>query len=241
MTRADPDRTAEPPVRRHVRSFVRRAGRVTERQQRALETLRPRYGVDLPEPPEAVPPGFWPEQFGRTGPLTLEIGFGMGHSLLEMAEREPERLFVGVEVHPPGIGALMAGLEERGLDNVRVLEGDAVAVLDRAFAPGELDRVQIFFPDPWPKKRHHKRRIVQPAFLEQLARRVAPGGRLMLATDWEPYAEWMREAIEAAPSWRNAGGADGFVPRPAERPPTRFETRGERRGHRIRDLLAERV
>jgi tRNA (guanine-N7-)-methyltransferase len=242
MTRTDPGRAEDAaPVRRHVRSFVRRAGRVTERQQRALATLWPRYGVDLPAPPAAVVPGFWAEQFGREGPLTLEIGFGMGHSLLEMAEREPGRLFIGVEVHPPGIGALLAGIEERGLNNVRVLEADAVAVLDRAFTAGELDRVQIFFPDPWPKKRHHKRRIIQPAFLEQLARRVAPAGRLMLATDWEPYAEWMREAIEAAPSWRNAGGPDGFVPGPAERPPTRFETRGQRRGHRILDLLAERV
>lgn len=242
MTRTDSERAGgAAPIRRHVRSFVRRAGRVTERQQRALATLWSGYGVDLPEPPVVVPPGFWAQQFGREGPLTLEIGFGMGHSLLEMAEREPERRFVGVEVHPPGIGALMAGLEEQGLHNVRVLEADAVAVLDRAFAEGELDRVQIFFPDPWPKKRHHKRRIIQSAFLEQLARRVAPGGRLMLATDWEPYAEWMREVIEAAPSWRNPGGPDGFVPRPTERPPTRFESRGERRGHRIRDLLAERV
>lgn len=229
---------------RHVRSFVVRAGRATERQRRALEALWPHYGVELPDPAsESPPPGFWPEVFGSEGPLTLEIGFGMGHSLLEMAAREPERRFVGIEVHPPGIGALLAGVEERGLANLRVLAGDAVALLDRAFRPGELDRVQIFFPDPWPKKRHHKRRLIQPAFVARLAQRVAVGGRLMLATDWEPYAEWMRDVLDGAPEWRNLAGvgAEGFVARPDARPQTRFESRGERHGHRIRDLLYERV
>lgn len=223
---------------RHVRSFVVRAGRATERQRRALDELWPRYGVELPE---SMAPDFWAREFGSEDPLTLEIGFGMGHSLLDMAAQEPERCFVGIEVHPPGIGALMAGAEERGLGNLRVLAGDAVALLEQAFRSGELDRVQIFFPDPWPKKRHHKRRLIQPEFVARLAMRVAVGGRLMLATDWEPYAEWMREVLDAVPEWRNAAGAEGFVPRPDARPQTRFESRGERHGHLIRDLLYERV
>jgi tRNA (guanine-N7-)-methyltransferase len=226
---------------RHVRSFVRRAGRTTERQQRALDSLWPRYGVEAPAPDAPLPADHWETVFGRGGPLTLEIGFGMGTSLLQMAAAEPERRFVGVEVHPPGIGALMAGLEEQGLDNVRVLEADAAAILEAAFAPGSLDRVQVFFPDPWPKKRHHKRRLVQAPFLERLATRVAPGGRLMLATDWVPYAEWMLEAVAAAPSWRSIAPDGGFVPRPAERPETRFEARGLKRGHEVRDLVLERV
>ncbi|HSG88364.1 MAG TPA: tRNA (guanosine(46)-N7)-methyltransferase TrmB [Pseudomonadales bacterium] len=233
-----------PQALRRVRSFVRRAGRVTERQARALETLWPRFGVVLPDP---VPEGFWQSVFKDSEscgdsecPLTLEIGFGMGHSLLAMAAAEPARRFVGVEVHPPGIGALLAGIEDAGLTNLRAVEADASAILETAFRPGELDRVQIFFPDPWPKKRHHKRRLIQPEFVERLASRVAPGGTLMLATDWAPYADWMREVLDASPSWRNGGGEDGYVPRPAERPQTRFETRGERHGHDIRDLLYHR-
>lgn len=239
---SEPERSAGAPDRgdhpRHVRSFVVRAGRATERQRRALDELWPRYGVELPA---ELPSGFWREIFRSEGPLTLEIGFGMGHSLLEMAAQEPERRFVGIEVHPPGIGALLAGVAERGLTNLRVLSGDAVLMLERAFRIGELDRVQIFFPDPWPKKRHHKRRLIQPEFVARLAQRVAVGGRLMLATDWQPYAEWMREVLDAAPEWRNLAGADGFVPRPDARPQTRFESRGERHGHLIRDLLYERV
>lgn len=229
---------------RHVRSFVRRAGRVTERQQRALDVLWPRFGVDAPAPEAVLADDHWDAVFGRGGPLTLEIGFGMGTSLLEMAAADPGRRFVGVEVHPPGIGALMAGLEEQGLDNVRVMEADIAAILERVFAPASLDRVQIYFPDPWPKKRHHKRRLIQTPFLERLATRVAPGGLLMLATDWVPYAEWMLEALVAAPSWRNTAGsdsADGFVPKPEVRPGTRFEARGVKRGHEVRDLVFERV
>ena len=224
--------------RRPVRTFVRRAGRVTGRQQRALATLWPRHGVDLPEP---VPAGFWDGLFAGAGPLTLEIGFGMGQSLLAMAQREPERRFVGTEVHPPGVGALLAGIEELGLANLRVLDRDVLEILEIAFAPGELDRVQIFFPDPWPKKRHHKRRLVQPGFVARLARRVAPGGELLLATDWAPYAEWMLEVLEAAPAWENCHGPWAFAPDPGPRAPTRFEARGRRHGHRIRDLRYRRL
>jgi tRNA (guanine-N7-)-methyltransferase len=222
-----------------VRSFVLRAGRVTAAQARALDALWPRWGVALPEAP--VDEGFWERVFGSEGPLTLEIGFGMGASLLAMAEREPERRFVGVEVHPPGVGALLAGIEARGLANLRVVREDVIVALPRLFPPGSLDRVQLFFPDPWPKKRHHKRRLIQPAFVAALAEHVRVGGRLLLATDWEPYAQWMLEVLEAAPAWRNAAGPGAFSPRPPERPETRFERRGLARGHEVRDLVFERV
>lgn len=226
--------------RRHVRTFVRRAGRVTERQQRGLDELWPRYGIELPEGELAE--DFWRAAFdGQSGPLTLEIGFGMGQSLLEMAAREPERRFLGTEVHPPGVGALLAGIEEQGLANLRVLDRDVLEILESAFAPAALDRVQIFFPDPWPKKRHHKRRLVQPAFVERLATRVAEGGELMLATDWAPYAEWMLEVLEASPLWENLHGPGAFAPDPGLRAPTRFEARGLRHGHVIRDLRYRRV
>jgi tRNA (guanine-N(7)-)-methyltransferase len=224
--------------RRHVRTFVRRAGRTTERQQRALDALWPAHGIDLPDP---VPTDFWDAAFAARGPLTLEIGFGMGQSLLEMARREPQRRFVGTEVHPPGVGALLAGIEELGLANLKVLDRDVLEILESAFGPGALDRVQIFFPDPWPKKRHRKRRLVQPAFVERLATRVAPGGELMLATDWEPYAEWMLEVLEASPVWENRHGPGAFAPDPGLRAPTRFEARGLRHGHVIRDLRYARV
>ncbi|MEE4300730.1 MAG: tRNA (guanosine(46)-N7)-methyltransferase TrmB, partial [Pseudomonadales bacterium] len=219
--------------RRHVRTFVRRAGRTTERQQRALEALWPAHGIDLPDP---APAGYWDGAFAMTGPLTLEIGFGMGQSLLEMARREPGRRFVGTEVHPPGVGALLAGIEELGLANLKVLDRDVLEILESAFGPGELDRVQIFFPDPWPKKRHHKRRLVQANFVERLATRVAPGGELMLATDWEPYAQWMLEVLDASNDWENLHGPGAFAPDPGPRTPTRFEARGLRHGHVIRDL-----
>jgi tRNA (guanine-N7-)-methyltransferase len=221
--------------RREVRSFVLRTGRLTPGQARALEAAWPRYGVEVPDEPVAET--FWSERFGRQGPLTLEIGFGMGQSLLAMAAADPERLFIGADVHTPGVGALLAGIEARGLRNVRVVCADAVAALPRLFAPGELDRVQIFFPDPWPKKRHHKRRLIQPAFVAALAERVRPGGALMLATDWVPYAEWMLEVLEASPAWRNQAGAGTFADRPAQRPETRFERRGLDRGHEVRDLV----
>ena len=225
--------------RRHVRTFVRRAGRVTHRQQRGLAELWPRYGVDLPDP---VPTDFWTSVFGaQTGPLTLEIGFGMGQSLLELAARAPQRRFLGTEVHPPGVGALLAGIDERGLGNLRVLDRDVLEILECAFAPASLDRVQIFFPDPWPKKRHHKRRLVQPAFVERLASRVAVGGELMLATDWAPYAEWMVEVLEASPAWENLHGPGAFAPGPGLRAATRFEARGLRHGHVIRDLRYRRT
>lgn len=223
---------------RRIRSFVRRRGRLTGAQARALEQLWPRFGADVEV---AAASGYWDQAFEVTGPLTLEIGFGMGQSLLAMAEADPERRFVGVEVHEPGIGALLAGMEARGIDNIRVLAADVTEALPRVFAPGELDRVQIFFPDPWPKKRHHKRRLIQAPFVAQLAERVRSGGDLFLATDWAPYAEHMLEVLDAAPAWENVAGPGARIPRPAIRPETRFEARGLRRGHAVSDLHYRRV
>lgn len=227
------DATPAPPP--GIRSFVRRQGRMTPAQRRALAELWPRYGVPLAPAVldlEAL--------FGRRAPKTLEIGFGMGDTLLEMAAAAPEVDFLGIEVHRPGLGRLLAGLEARGLDNVRVIEGDAVQVLTQMLAAGVLDRLLLLFPDPWPKKRHHKRRLLQAPFVELAARRLRPGGLFHAATDWEPYAEQMLELLEECPLLENCAGPGQFSPRPAYRPPTRFERRGQALGHTVRDLLFRR-
>lgn len=221
---------------RQVRSFVRRQGRVTRGQQRALEHLLPRYGLDL-----ATGPWDLDAVFGRTAPRALEIGFGMGEALVEMAAARPERDFIGVEVYPPGVGRLLQSIEERGLTNVRVCPEDAVEVIGRALPAGAMDAVYIFFPDPWHKKRHHKRRLVQPGFVEAVRGALAPDGILHLATDWEPYAEWMREVMEAAPGYVNTVAPGAFAPRPGDRPLTKFEQRGERLGHGVFDLVYRRT
>ncbi|HEY5719452.1 MAG TPA: tRNA (guanosine(46)-N7)-methyltransferase TrmB, partial [Gammaproteobacteria bacterium] len=191
---------------------------MTPAQRRALEALWPRFGV---------PPGDGPLDldalFGRHAPRVLEIGFGMGGSLLAMAAAAPEQDFLGIEVHRPGIGRLLAGLEAAGLGNVRVAEGDAVLLLRERLAAGSLDRLLLFFPDPWPKKRHHKRRLLQAGFVELVASRLRPGGVLHAATDWEPYAEQMLALLEACPRLENLAGSARFVPRPEYRPPTKFE------------------
>ncbi len=217
---------------RPIRSFVLRTGRETPGQARARARLAERFAIPWPEAP--LPADYWDGCFTERGPMTLEIGFGMGGSLAAMAAAEPERRFLGVEVHTPGVGALMAALEEQGLTNVRVLEGDVVPALERLFQPGSLDRVQIFFPDPWPKKRHHKRRLIQPPFLERLAALVRPGGHLWLATDWAPYAEAMVEALGEVPAWK-------ALPAAPSRPETRFERRGLKKGHAVVDLFLERL
>lgn len=230
--------TGAPPPRR-VRSFVLRAGRMTTAQQRGLDEGWPRWGVACPAPGEA--PLDLDALFHGAGPRVLEIGFGMGQSLLEMAAAEPATQFLGVEVHRPGVGKLLAGVAALGLDNIRVLCHDAVEVLERAIEPAALQRVNIYFPDPWHKKRHHKRRLIQPAFVDLVATRLAPDGLLHLATDWEPYAEHMLEVLSGCPALVNCAADGGFVARPAERPQTKFERRGERLGHGVRDLLYRRV
>ena len=220
-----------PSPRRAVRSFVLRGGRLTAGQQRAFATLWPRWGIapgSDPLDPVAV--------FGNRNPVYLEIGFGNGESLVAMAAAHPERNYIGVEVHPPGVGHLLLRLEACGCDNVRVIRHDAIDVLDRMLAADSLAGVYLFFPDPWHKKRHHKRRIVQPAFLDRVHRVLAPGGVLHAATDWEDYARHMLETLRADPRFENLADDDGFVPRPGERPLTKFERRGQRLGHGVRDL-----
>jgi tRNA (guanine-N7-)-methyltransferase len=224
--------TAHP---RSIRSFVTRAGRITAAQQRALETLWPQYGLDYREEPLALT-----ALFGREAPCTLEIGFGNGANLVALARAHPQRHYLGVEVHRPGVGRLLLALEQEALTNVRVVCHDAVEVLDRQIAPGSLAEVLILFPDPWPKKRHHKRRLIQPAFIALAERALAAGGVLRLATDWQPYALEMLAHLGAAPGLRNLAVDGGFVARPAERIPTRFELRGTRLGHEVWDLAFAR-
>ena len=218
--------------RRRVRSFVRRAGRTTAAQARALAELWPRYGVEKPADRLDLD-----TLFGRHAPRCCEIGFGDGAALSAAADLHPDLYFLGIEVHEPGIGRLLLAIEDKGLTNVRIVRHDAVEVLDQWLPPGCLDRVNIFFPDPWPKKRHHKRRLVQAAFLETLYRVMAPDAVLHMATDWEPYAEQMLEVTDAFPGFENMAGAGLYSARPDERPQTRFEQRGLRLGHGVRDLL----
>jgi tRNA (guanine-N7-)-methyltransferase len=226
-----------PPALPHrtVRSFVVRAGRMTVAQERAWTELWPRYGIET-----GGDPVDFAAVFGRAAPLTLEIGFGNGESLLALAAAHPERDYVGIEVHRPGIGHLMLRAEELGLGNVRAICRDAVEVLQQCVAPGSLDELLLYFPDPWPKKRHHKRRIVQPAFVTLVASRLRPGGVLRMATDWQPYAEHMLEVASGCTALRNESPDGTYVPRPESRPVTRFERRGHRLGHGTWDLAFSR-
>lgn len=223
-----------PPLRR-IRSFVRRQGRLTEGQQRSLDTLWPVYGIEPDQPVD------FDALFARTAPLTLEIGFGNGASLVNMAAAAPEINFLGIEVHRPGVGHLLYELQQRQISNVRVWCHDAVEILTRRIADHCLDRVLLFFPDPWHKRKHHKRRLVQDDFVALLARKLKPGGLLHMATDWQDYAIHMLKIVEANPEFQNLAGKGGYAERPAERPETRFETRGKRLGHRVQDLLFQRI
>lgn len=223
------------PRHRTIKSFVMRAGRMTDGQQRGLDVGWPRFGLDLEAGAQDLD-----TLFGRQAPRTLEIGFGMGHSLLEMAAAAPEEDFIGIEVHRPGVGALLSGLLAQELGNVRVYACDALEVLRTCIADASLDRVLLFFPDPWHKARHNKRRIVQPAFAERVRQKLKPGGVLHMATDWEPYAEYMLEVMQVAPGYRNLAQDGRYVPRPAERPTTKFERRGERLGHGVWDMKFQR-
>ena len=221
------------PPRRPIRSFVLRAGRMGTGQQRALQDLGPRFVLPfqaMPLEPAAV--------FGRQAPLVLEIGFGMGDATAQIAAAQPGVDFIGVEVHEPGVGALLKHIGERGLSNLRIVQHDAVEVLQQMIRPASLDGVHIFFPDPWHKKRHHKRRLIQPPLVELLASRLKPGGRLHCATDWEEYAQQMLEVLGASPLLQNT--ADGYAPRPDYRPLTKFEARGQRLGHGVWDLVFTR-
>jgi tRNA (guanine-N7-)-methyltransferase len=226
-------RAEDAPHRRAVRSFVLRQGRMSPAQQRACDELYPRYALS----PQA--PFDFAAIFGNARPVVLEIGFGMGETTAAIAAARPEVNFLGIEVHWPGVGALLRRIDAQALRNVRVLRHDAVDVVARMIAPASLAGVHVFFPDPWPKKRHHKRRLLKPAFVNALARRLAPGGYLHVATDWAPYAEEILMALSSEPLLANA--AQRYSPRPAWRPQTKFEARGLKLGHEVFDLLFRRV
>ncbi len=227
--------SADQPGARRIRSFVLRQGRFTPAQQRAFDDYWSRYGLD----PAAAPRDF-EAVFGRRAPLVLEIGFGNGGQLLHSVMTEPSRDFIGVEVHRPGIGRLMNDLAKAGVANVKLYNHDAVEVLAHDIAPSSLAEVRIYFPDPWHKKRHNKRRLIQPDFLALLASRVASGGRLHLATDWADYADHMREVLAAAPDWRTDPAHANSDERPPWRIETHFERRGVRLGHGVWDFVHER-
>ena len=217
-----------------IRSFVVSAGRMTKAQRSAYESGWESYGLRLADGTidmEAI--------FGRDTTRVVEIGFGMGASLLEMAEAQPETDFIGIEVHPPGVGSLINAAEEKQISNLRVFLADATDVLNECFPDASLDRVQIYFPDPWHKKKHNKRRIIQPKFLQLIGAKLRLGGVVHMATDWEPYAEQMLELISDAPAFENM--TQDYMPRPDFRPLTKFERRGERLGHGVWDLMAKKV
>ena len=220
--------TAHPPIK----SFVRRAGRMGTGQQRALETLAPKYVV-----PFEAHQADWAGHFGRAAPTVLEIGFGMGGATAAIAAARPDINFIGVEVHQPGVGALLKLIDEGKLENLRIVQHDAVEVLRHMVPQKSLAGVHIYFPDPWHKKRHHKRRLIQPGFVSQLVSYLAPGGYLHCATDWEPYAQQMLEVLSAEPQLHKT--CEGYAPRPDWRPLTKFEHRGMKLGHGVWDLLFE--
>lgn len=219
---------------RPIRSFVLRQGRLTTAQERAVETLLPQFGIDYA--PQTLDLDV---AFGRSAPKVLEIGFGMGGATAQIAAANPGLDYLGIEVHTPGVGNLLKLMQEQGLTNLRVIQHDAVAVLQHMIADGALDGVHIFFPDPWPKKRHHKRRLLQAGFVALLCRKLKPGGYLHFATDWEEYAQWTLEVLQAEPQLKNT--AADYAPRPEYRPLTKFEQRGLNLGHGVWDLIFRRV
>ncbi len=221
-------------LHRPIRSYVLRQGRVTDAQQRACEELLPRYGI-----PFAPAPVDLDRAFGRAAPKIVEIGFGMGETTADIAARNPGADYLGIEVHMPGVGSLLKRVAALGLTNVRVIRHDAVEVLERMIAPASLSGVHIFFPDPWPKKRHHKRRLIQPPFATLVASRLKPGAVFHVATDWEEYAQQMLEVLAGEPLLANT--ADGYAPRPDYRPLTKFENRGLKLGHGVWDVVFRRV
>lgn len=227
------------PKQRHVRSFVRRQGRLTRGQQLSIDAQWPAYGIDLPDQAAALKD--LDGLFGRRARRILEIGFGNGDSLADMALAAPETDFLGIEVHRPGVGHLCMRLGADAIDNVRLICHDAVEVVRDHLPPECLDGVHIYFPDPWHKTRHHKRRIVNPGFVELLAQRTAPGGYIHLATDWKDYARQMLAVMNEAAGWRNTAEQGACVERPPWRPLTKFEQRGHRLGHQVWDLIFDRV
>ncbi|BES83774.1 tRNA (guanine-N(7)-)-methyltransferase [Pectobacterium araliae] len=223
------------PMRR-IRSFVRRQGRLTNGQQLALDNYWPVMGVEYQT--EQVD---FNALFGRDAPVVLEIGFGMGASLVTMAAQHPEQNFLGIEVHLPGVGACLASAQEAGISNLRVMCHDAIEVLMNMIPDGSLSMVQLFFPDPWHKARHNKRRIVQVPFVQMVQSKLKVGGVFHMATDWEPYAQHMLEVMTSVTEYRNLSDNNEYVERPESRPLTKFEARGQRLGHGVWDLMFERI
>ncbi len=221
---------------RRIRSFVKREGRLTAGQERALNELFPLYGLALQNKLLNSD-----ETFGRTAPRILEIGFGNGTSLSEMAANNPDQDYIGIEVHRPGVGNLLLQIEKLGLNNLRVINDDGVDVLNQMIADESLDAVYLFFADPWHKKRHHKRRIVQKEFVQLLRKKLKTGGVFHMATDWEHYAEHMMQVMNESKGFENTAGKAQFLPRPDYRPLTKFEQRGQRLGHGVWDLIFEKV
>jgi tRNA (guanine-N7-)-methyltransferase len=215
---------------RPIRSFVRRAGRLTSSQQRALEELWPKYGVEYADKPLD-----FESLFGRHAPVVFEIGFGNGESLVAMAAGQPDRDFVGIEVHDPGVGHCLIAADQAGVSNLRLIAHDAIEVLENQVPSKSLARINLYFPDPWPKKRHHKRRIIQPGFLALCADRLVPGGTMHVATDWANYAEHIDEAFAGSEHFHCAERREHGGDRPLDRPVTKFERRGLRHGHGIVD------
>ena len=224
------------PTHRNIRSFVLRKGRLTIAQQHALDELWPHYGIERSETVLD-----FEDHFDRQADVIVEIGFGNGDSTWQMAEREPEKNFIGIEVHEPGVGHLLMALEKHHVENVRIACEDAVPFLQNRISAASLVGVRIYFADPWPKKRHHKRRIIQPDFVGELARCMAKDGILHLATDWQPYADHILEVMQASPDFVNLSPSQDYCERPDWRPRTKYETRGERLGHEVRDLLYQRL
>ena len=221
------------PTERRIRSFVTRAGRLSTAQAKAIETLGPQFCI-----PYVKAQCDFDRAFGRRAPTILEIGFGMGDTTAQIAAGMPDKNFIGVEVHTPGVGSLLKLIGEQGLSNLRIIQHDAFEVVTHMIAPESLAGVHIFFPDPWHKARHNKRRLIQAPFVALLCSRIAAGGYLHCATDWQDYAEQMLQVLGAEPSLRNT--ADGYAPRPAYRPVTKFENRGLRLGHGVWDLVFEK-
>lgn len=219
-----------------IRSYVVRAGRMTEAQRKAFDRHWSRYGLSLFDGPVE-----WTAVFQRQAPVVLEIGFGMGDSLLAMAQAEPDKDFVGIEVHPPGVGRLINNAGTHDVDNLRVYLADAVDVFDDCIPDNSLHRVQIYFPDPWHKKKHNKRRIIQPEFVSKIRQKLLVGGLLHMATDWQPYAESMLDVMREMDGFENLSPSGDYITRPLFRPATKFEKRGERLGHGVWDLMFKRA
>ena len=234
-TPASPEQAAQNLHLRSIKTYVLRAGRMGSGQKRAFDAYGPQYL--LPYQPQALDVA---AAFGRTAPLVLEIGFGMGDATAHIAKVRPEDNFLCCEVHEPGVGALLKRCGEGQIGNIRIVQHDAVQVLAQMLGENSLDGVHIFFPDPWHKSRHHKRRLIQPPFVAQLCRHIKPGGYLHLATDWEPYAQQMMAVLSAEPQLENTAGAGQFAAKPDYRPLTKFENRGLRLGHGVWDLVLRR-